>query len=162
MVDQAKVNSMSGADGAPRPESAPGAMARSAGELLHDVVTLSELQARLLVADAREGVTHLVTPIVIIAIGLLVILGCIPVAFITLALLLVETTTLTAVQAYGVSLLSGLVFGAALAAGGYWYLRHGSPVFERTQIEWRQNMKWAKDAIGRITKSTKRQTTPQY
>jgi hypothetical protein len=137
-------------------------MARSAGELLHDVVTLSELQARLLVADAREGVTHLVLPFVIIAVGLMVLLGCIPVAFITLALLLIETTTLTAVQAYGLSLLIGVLLGTTLAAGGYWYLRHGTPMFERTQIEWRQNIKWAKDAIGRITKSTKRQTTSPY
>ena len=149
MVDQAKVN------GAGRPEeTTTGAVARSAGELLSDVVTLSELQGRLLMTDAREGVAKLLTPLAVIAVGILFFAGTIPVALVTLALLLVQTTSLTQVQAFGVSLLVGLALTALFAGGGVWYLRRGTPMFERTQTEWRQNVKWAKDAVGRLTKPT--------
>jgi hypothetical protein len=157
MVDQTKVN------GADHPaETTTGAVARSAGELLHDLVTLSELQGRLLITDAREGVSHLLTPIAVIAAGILVLVGSIPIALVTLALLLIQTTTLTQVQAFGVSLLVGLVIGALLAGGGFWCLRHGNPMFHRTQTEWRQNVKWAKDALSRITNTRWRQQSSQY
>lgn len=150
MVDQAKVNGTGKAA-----ETITGAAARNAGELLHDLVTLSELQGRLLVTDAREGVANLVTPIAVIAAGVLVLVGCIPVALVTVALLLIATTSLTQVQAFGIALGVGLVLGAILAGGGLWYLRHGNPIFHRTQVEWRHNMQWAKDALGRITKTTR-------
>ena len=156
MVDQAKVNGSGTAD-----ETTTGAVARSAGELLHDLVTLSELQGRLLLTDAREGVADLLTPVAVIAVGVLLLVGCIPVALVTLALLLIETTSLTQVQAFGFSLLVGVALGAILALGGVWYLRHRSPMFQRTQSEWRSNVKWAKDALGRLTKSTWRPSSPR-
>lgn len=71
MVDQTQV-------GNGRPSETPTrGVARSAGELLQDMITLGELQVRLFFADARAGVGSLVAPIVIIIAGTCVLLGCI-------------------------------------------------------------------------------------
>jgi len=149
MANEAQVGN-AGYDGS----SPPRGVARSAGELVHDLMTLAELQGRLFFADARDGAGQILMPIVIAAVGVLVFIGCIPVALVALALLFVATTTLTQLQAFGLSLLIGLVLSALLTGGGIWYLRHGSGMFHRTQAEWQQNVKWARDAMKRLTRRT--------
>ena len=42
---------------------------------LHDVTTLAELQGKLVIADAREGVSKLVTPAILVVFGVAVALG---------------------------------------------------------------------------------------
>lgn len=141
MVDQAQqINGRAS-------ETPPRAVARSAGELIHDLVTLAELQGRLALIDARDGVSRLSMAVAMLGAGVLVVGGCIPIALAALALVLVETTTLTNAQAFGIALLVGLLIAALLAGIGYWYLRSGGNVFERSQAEWRQNLRWAKDAL---------------
>jgi putative superfamily III holin-X len=151
MVDQAKVN---GADGAARADSPPRAVARSAGELVSDLVTLAELQGRLVVVDAREGVSKILWPAAVLAAGILVGVACVPVALAALALTLVETTHLTQSQAFGIALVIGLLIASGLAGGAIWYLHCCSAMFQRSRTEWRQNVKWAKDAIQRLSKDT--------
>ena len=58
MVDQAQVTATNG-----RNELPPQAVARGASEFMHDVVTLAELQGKLVVIDFRDGMAKLITPL---------------------------------------------------------------------------------------------------
>jgi hypothetical protein len=147
MVDQAQQ-----IDGRPA-ETPPRAVARSAGELLGDLVTLAELQGKLCLVDARDGVSKLLTPAIVFAVGVMVALGCIPVALAAFALALVEIVRLTYAQAFGIALLVGVVLAGGLCYGAIGYLRCCFQVFDRTKIEWHQNLKWGKDALARFSKS---------
>ena len=109
MVDQAQ--QVKQPNGAARAEIAPvRAVARSASELVQDVVTLAELQGKLFMVDAQEGLARTLMPVALIAGGLAIALGCIPVALAALGLTLIETTKLTAAQSFGIALLVGLVW----------------------------------------------------
>jgi hypothetical protein len=147
MVDQAQQ-----IDGRPA-ETPPRAVARSTGELLNDLVTLAELQGKLCLVDARDGVNKLLTPAIIFAAGVMIGLGCVPVALAALALALVELVKLTYAQAFGIALLAGIVLAGGLCWGAIGYLRCCFHIFDRTQIEWHQNLKWGKDALARFSKS---------
>jgi hypothetical protein len=152
MVDQAQQVNQS--NGAGRTEVAPPrAVARSAGELIQDIVTLAELQGKLVMIDAHEGVSTMLASVAVLVVGLACAFSCIPVALATLALVLVETTQLTAAQAFGIALGVGLVLAALMIGGAILALRGRSGIFARSQAEWRQNVKWAKDAIQRLSRS---------
>ena len=152
MVDQAQVN------GAAKVEAAPRAVARNTGELLQDLVTLAELQARLLVLDVRDGAQRLLWPVGLLLVGTAIAVACLPVAFITVALALVETTKLTLAQAFGVSLLSGMVLTTLIAGLGWALFRRRPDLLERSRAEWQQNVKWTKHALRRLGKITSRPT----
>jgi hypothetical protein len=151
MVDQAQQVSGNGRS----EETPPRAVARSAGELVHDLVTLAELQARLAMVEARDGINRLILAVILLAAGLLVAVGSIPIALAALALLLDATTTLTQVQAFGVALLVGVVIAAVLSGIGYGILRSRTNMFARTQFEWQRNLRWIKDAL-----TTRSRVTP--
>jgi len=149
MVDQAQqVNGSGRAE-----ETPPRAVARSAGELLSDLVTLAELQARLCLVDAQEGLNRLLWPTIVLLAGIVVALGSIPVALAALALFLVEAARLTYAQAFGISLAIGIILAGGLCGAGIVSLRHWSKVFNRSRTEWHMNMKWGKDALARLSKT---------
>jgi len=149
MVDQAQqVNGSGRAE-----ETPPRAVARSAGELLSDLVTLAELQGRLCMVDAQEGLSRLLWPAIVLAVGIVIALGSVPVALAALALALVEIARVTYAQAFGIALLVGIVLAAGLCGAGVAALRHWSNVFNRSRTEWRQNLKWGKDALARLSKT---------
>ena len=144
MVDQAQVN------GAAPAEAAPHVVVRNTGELLQDLLTLGELQARLLIIDVREGTSRLLWPLVLLVVGAALALGCWPVALIALAMTLVEITTLTTAQAFGVALASGIVLTALVTGVGWSLLRQQTGLFDRSLSEWQQNVKWTKNAMRRL------------
>lgn len=144
MVDQAPLGN------GPRPEEPPPrAVARSASELLQDLVTLAELQGKLCLVDLREGCGRLLVPAGIVAGGLVLALGTTPVALAALALWLVEAAQFTLAQALGIAALIGAVVAAVLLAAGVAFWNSRLNFFERTQTEWRQNVRWMKDAVSR-------------
>jgi len=143
MVDQTKVNTSNGC------ETPPQAVARSTAEFLHDILTLGELQARLLVLDGKTDLKRLIFPFVVLATGAVICLSCVPVALAALALVLVEAAEFTHAQAFGIALLVGLGLGGILVLGAAFYLRSGWTLFERSRIEWQRNVQWAKDVLRR-------------
>jgi len=156
MVDQAQIR----ADEKPtngRSELPPRAVARSTGEFLHDVTTLAELQGKLLLVDCQAGLRKLLVPIVSLVIGLVVAIGCVPIALAALAITLVETTELTLAASLGIALLVGLVLAAVLTIGAYFYLRSGFSFLDRSYYEWQRNVAWAKDMLKRLSQISKPQ-----
>src|SRR6476619_1552907 len=64
MLDQTEVKPTNG-----HTELPPRAMARSTAELLHDMVTLAELQGKLALLDLREGFAKLLAPVALVAVA---------------------------------------------------------------------------------------------
>jgi hypothetical protein len=160
MVDQTQVR----VDDKPtngRGELPPRAMARSTGEFLHDVITLAELQGKLLSVDCKNGLQKLLIPIITLVVGLVVAIGCVPVALAALALTIVEFTELTLAASLGISLLVGLVLAAILSVGAYYWLRNGFSFLDRSYYEWTRNVAWAKDMMKRLSQISKPQPPPR-
>jgi len=148
MVDQAQVTATNS-----RTELPPQAVARSATELMHDVVTLAELQGKLVLIDFREGLAKLMTPVVALLAGTAFGLGCVPVALATLAILLKELTTLSLAACFGISLAVGLFTCLVLTIVAFGVVRSSLKMFDRSLYEWSRNRKWLKDTLKRASQS---------
>jgi len=148
MVDQAKVE-----NGSVAAESPPGAVARNTAELMSDVLTLAELQGKLLVLDVESGVWKIVPLAVTLLAGVVLAVSCLPIALATVALALDEYTELSLVQAFAFSLLGGVVLSLLLIAIAIWQFKAGLRLLERSQHEWKQNIRWIKNTLQRMGRS---------
>jgi hypothetical protein len=150
MVDQAPLKSTNGRGESPRSESPPRAVARSAAEFVHDVLTLAELQGKLFVVDFENGLQKLIWPAIGLAVGAVLALCCVPLALATLALVIDETTRLTLAQSFGMVLGGAVLVAALLIAGAVMYLRHGWSMFDRSWTELSRNLQWSKEMLRRL------------
>jgi hypothetical protein len=155
MVDQAQINETNA-----RSELPPKAVARSTAEFLHDVATLAELQGKLVVIDFREGTSKLLTPVILLVIGIVVALGCVPIALAALALTLVEVAELSAAASFGIALLVGVVLAGLLTAFSIGAVKRSLNMFERSLYEWSRNVKWVKDTLKRLGEMPRRYPAP--
>jgi hypothetical protein len=146
MVDQAQVTE-------PDATQAPRLAARSSAEFVHDLLTLAELQFKLLAVDARQGLAGLIAPAVAVAGGIFVALGCLPVALAAVALALVETTDLTHAQSFGLVVAAAAVGGCVAIAVGAWVLSRRVRFLNRSLEEWQRNVQWVKETLKRIGRS---------
>jgi hypothetical protein len=154
MVDQADVKASNG-----RNELPPKAVARSTGEFLHDVTTLAELQGKLLLVDCKQGLTKLIVPIVLLTLGIVIAVGCVPIALAALAITLVQAADFSLAAAMWTALAVGSVLALVLALAGYFWLRNGLWFLDRSYYEWQRNVAWAKDMMRRLSNISKPQTT---
>ena len=84
MADQATLNGGPSAQiHSPLTEGVIGNLA----EFGNDTITLAELQGKLLAYDFKEGLGKAIVSMVLAAVGLLLLVGCIPIALAGLALL---------------------------------------------------------------------------
>lgn len=145
MVDQTQV------DGAPRAaEAPPRAVARNTAELFSDVLTLAELQGKLLLVDLESSIWRIVPPAISLLAGVVLAGSCVPIALATAALALVEYVRFTPAQGFALSLLGGSLVSLALLGAAVWQLRAGMRFFERSQIEWKHNLRWLKSMLKRM------------
>ena len=86
MVDQTKMNAGNGRSNQSTLKNTRTA-ARNVAHLLHDAVTLAELQFRLFVLDCQQLREKLSTSLIAIGIGVVLALSCVPVALAGIALL---------------------------------------------------------------------------
>jgi hypothetical protein len=150
MVDQADVTASNG-----RNELPPKAVARSTGEFLHDVTTLAELQGKLLLVDCKQGLSKLIVPVVLLTLGVVLALGCVPIALAALAITLVEVAEFSLSAAMWIALAVGVVLALVLALAGYFWLRSGLWFLDRSYYEWQRNVAWAKDMMRRLSNISK-------
>ena len=114
MVDQASVNDggWSAAQPYQRQPSAAAGVRNGVGELLHDVVSLAELQTQLLAVDARESAQKARAPIVLVGAGASLALGAIPILLLALGMSLaiapLTTLVLTSVESDRAGAASGV------------------------------------------------------
>jgi len=148
MLDQTEVRPTNG-----KSELPPRAMARSTSELLHDMVTLGELQAKLALVDLQEGVGKMLLPAGLAILGAGVGLGCVPIALMTLALSLEKLTNLSPPVCFAIAFGVGLLVAAILVIPALATLKTGVRTFDRSMSEWRRNRQWAKETIKRMGQS---------
>jgi uncharacterized membrane protein YqjE len=122
-------------------------VARSAGELWHHVLLLSELQMRLLALELAEGIRRAKTGTVLLATGLILAMVTLPVLLVSVALVLVEQTRLTPAEAFSLVAGVSLVIATALVGGALWHLRHNSPGLPLSRMEWKANWRWLKETL---------------
>lgn len=124
-------------------------------DLAHDVMTLAELQIRLMKVDLNEGVSRLVAPLIMGIAGIAALLASLPVLLLALSAVLQEfagiSASLSLLLASGIGFaLAALLVGMSIAA-----FRRSFPMLERSRTELNYNLEWMKHMLSRH-----RQTTP--
>jgi hypothetical protein len=151
MVDQASLDEPGWPGPAlyKRQPSAAAGVRDGVGGLLHDVVTLSELQAQLLAVDAKESVAKAKTPIGLLVAGVSLALGAVPVLLLALGEGLTLWLDWARPLAYLVSGLVGALLGGALLYLAWQQAGAVIAVFDRSRVELAENVRWIKYALTR-------------
>jgi len=148
MVDQAQIDDAPAAAVSP-----PRAVARNTAELFSDVLTLAELQGRLLLVDLESGLWKIMPLVITLLAGIMLTVSCLPIAMVTIALALVEFGQMSPVAAFAATLLGGAVCSLLLVAAGAWQFKAGVRILERSHQEWKQNVRWIKNVLQRMGRS---------
>jgi Putative Actinobacterial Holin-X, holin superfamily III len=157
MVDQTKMNDRTNGRGAgaqPSTFSSTRTAARNMAHLLHDAITLAQLQLRLLVLDCQQLRTKVGVPLIVMGVGAVLTLSSVPVALAGIALIFRDVAGLTWLSAVWLTFALALVFGIVCVACGIWWLRSASKVFESSRVEWTQNIERLKEMLWRSSHPT--------
>ncbi|HEY1068843.1 MAG TPA: phage holin family protein [Pirellulales bacterium] len=132
----------------PQPDTATvGAVTSYFTDLAYDLITLTELQARLLLIDVREALTRSALTIVGLTAMAALALASVPVVLFGLAELIVEWAAWSRPAAYltvgGVTLILALAVGAWTARR----LSRIAIVFSRTSQELQDNLEFVKSLL---------------
>jgi hypothetical protein len=133
------------------PETPPQAVARSSIEFLHDLITLGELQAKLVMVDVKQGVKRLAVWAGVLVIGGFLALACFPLCITAVALGIAEAWHLSMAQAFGLSVFLGLLIAAGMIGAAVVGIRNHTNFLERSWTEWRQNVRWVKETLRRLS-----------
>ena len=154
MVDQANMNGKGAASSPAR------GLVTNFYEFASDILTLVELQTKLFAEDARLGRKRFVAPAILLFCGAGLILSCLPIALVTIALLLMELAAWSPAQAFLATVGIGLLTGILLASGAAYFLRNSLGVFQRSLNECDANVRWVKNALRRFGRRTNEPGTP--
>lgn len=144
MDHQTKISERNGS-----PETVPRALARDVGEFAHDVLTLAELQAQLLVADVQECGQRVLVPGLVLLCGVALGLACFPIALAVLALLLVQVFGTSYAAGFLVAVVVGAIVSTLLGAIGWFQVHKHVGVLRRSQQELAHNLRWIKKVFER-------------
>jgi uncharacterized membrane protein len=147
MVGQTQMNQTNG-----ETQSVPKAAARHLAEVLHDLVSLAELQLRLFGLDARQAARRIWKVTAVAVLGLVVLASCVPFALITIALAIVYWSGISYAAAFGWTLLGGFILGVVLLWAASAATRSASSFFDRSKSECAENVQWAKGVLKRFAK----------
>lgn len=129
-------------------EAAPAtALARNFGDFARDLVSLAELQGQLFVVDLKQNARQAAARVGLVAVGLALLLGALPVLWMALAYALVEAAGWSHWLSFLVAGVVGLIVGGALALGGLAWLRRALPGLERSRRELGDNLRWLKQSL---------------
>jgi len=112
---------------------------------------------QLLCIEGQERLQSLLWPTITLVAGLAVGGATLPVALIALALTLTEVTSLSPAQSAAIAAGTGLLIAVLVVGLGWRSLK--SPrgnAFERSGKEWRQNLRWIKDALQKSVRDRSR------
>lgn len=130
-----------------RPNTKMPDVAGSVSNLTHDVIELSELQAKLFMLDLKRSSQRTRTCLILAVVSICVLLGTIPVALIALAYLFVEQLEWSHAAAFAVATVVGLAITAALAGSAWSIAQSGLVSLERSRQEFSRNIAWLKTSL---------------
>jgi hypothetical protein len=122
-------------------------VAQNMSELAHDVVTLIELQTQLVKEELSGWTRSMVTPLVLLVIGVVLGLSCLPIALLCLAHVLVEFAGLSQATSLLITVLIGYLVAVAVAALGVYRLRRSLHPLQRSREEFTRNISWIKRVL---------------
>lgn len=117
--------------------------------LLHDVMTLTELQLKLLAVDAKAAGGRAVVPAILLVVAALFSLSALPLLLVALAQTLRDQAGWPAALATLAAVGVGLLLAAILGGIGYVRLRRVLEPLSRSQDEFNRNVAWLKNALKR-------------
>ena len=117
--------------------------------VLHDVLTLGELQFSLLSLDAREAAGRLVVPVALLGIAGVFSIAALPLFLIALAQLLEHAAGWPAAAATATAAGAGVLVAAILGFVSYLKLKRIAKPFDRSTEELSRNVSWFKEALRR-------------
>ena len=127
-----------------RTEKPAAAVRRGMSGFAHDLATLAELQIHLLTTDAKECVHKIIVPGIALAVGLVLLLGCLPVLLLGIAELMVQAQWLSEATAYLLTAIAAVVIAAVVCFVGYRKIRASLATFQRSKDELLENLNWLK------------------
>jgi hypothetical protein len=157
MVDQTKMNGSNGRGSHPSTMSSTRSAARNMAHLLHDAVTLGQLQLRLFLLDCQQLRTKLETPVIAIAAGLILALSCVPVGLAGIAIFFRDVAGFSWLGAVWTTFALTMIVAGICVGVGIWWLRTASHFFESSRVEWTQNIERLKEMLWRSSHPTEGQ-----
>ncbi len=122
-------------------------VAASFSDLAHDVIELTELQANLFALDVKDTSRSTRTALILGVSGVVVLLGTIPVALVSLAALLIEQLGWSNAAGFGAATLVGVLLGAGILAAAWSRFRTSAVTLHRSRDELRRNIAWVKSSL---------------
>jgi len=148
MADQTTMNPPNAKQAAaPREGQETQRIAHGASHLLHDIVTLAELQVKLTKLDAKEAVGRVVRPLVFMAAAGVTALATFPLILSAIAVTLVEIAGWSWTAAVWTAVGTGLVLAGVLFAIGRSKTATAADLFQRSQAEFGNNLAWLKKTL---------------
>jgi uncharacterized membrane protein YqjE len=120
---------------------------KSFSRLAHDVIELSELQARLLTLDAQALSRSLLLSLCLAAVAILLSVGAIPIALLALAEVLISNYSWPREAALATTAVFAIATSCMLLAIIWRSLSRGVATFERSRDELKRNLAWIKSAL---------------
>lgn len=118
------------------------------GALLHDLISLIELQGKLLLKDVAELQAGAIMPIAMLIGGVVLTFATAPVLLLTLGWLLAETTALPLWAAMAISVtVGGIIPAGVMMVMGWKHLIEKAKVLKRSKDELQENTRWLKHRI---------------
>ena len=118
------------------------------GTLLHDLISLVELQGRLFLKDISELKSEAIAPVAMILGGIILAFASAPVLLLTVGWCLVEFASMPLWAAMATSVFMGGVIPASLlTVFGWKSLAKKSAVLQRSTGELKENTRWLKHRI---------------
>lgn len=144
MVGEAKMSTSNGTTRFP-----PRKVARDFADLVHDGLTLAELQVDLFKIDSRDALKSLVAPIVLIAVGAIVLVGSTPIVLASVALVTSEFAAIPLWGGFAIAAAAAILLGLAVAWWGWRKIKQLDETFARSRSELATNVHWMKTAVRR-------------
>ncbi len=134
-------------NGANARSAAPRAVVENIGEFVHDVVTLSELQSKLFVADLKDFRSGTVAPGSLMGLASVLFVGCVPVLLMGIAWLLVDYDVLAPGWALLAAGSGGAIVAGLMALTGWFIFRRQLAILDRSRAELEKNVTWIKSVL---------------
>jgi hypothetical protein len=115
-------------------------------DVLHDAVSLSELQLKLLALDARECGRKVTASVIVLVAAACLALGAFPIGLAALALAF-YAAGLSLPLSFLCSFLIGLIVAGVSGAIGWMMLKRGAKTINRSKTEFFKNIAWLKRTL---------------
>jgi hypothetical protein len=135
--------------------SAGGTAARSVGQILHDILTLGQLQAQLFTLDAKEAGSRIQRPLVALAAGAVLAVCAVPVALFGIALLLVDVAGMSRLASVWITFIFAIFVAASLVGYAIAWFRKPPRIFTHSREELVNNIERVKEMLHRSGPTTR-------